>query len=247
MRCGQRLLTADRRCARRKRRGRDEELVTLRRCITAGHALTGKGVDVRVGCCETIRQRLQEGHDLVFLLIDQTQVADRHVDVVRDFGHRPAIDFFGLSFRTVSRGDLERVHIARIVEMNELLETLDVAIVEELFLEIGSGRLGRRTPRRCHRHIARRRRLHLAVAGWGVLYPLRVWIGGVSEKGAQSQISVAKAVGIGRKPELVRRGLIKQRNPGVERQAFIGIAEAGEQRPRIGCGAGVGLARRQCR
>src|SRR5258708_40010785 len=84
--------------------------------------------------------------------------------------------FFGLSFRTVSRGDLERVHIARIVEMNELLETLDVAIVEELFLEIGPGRLGGGTLRRCHRHIARRRRLHLAVAGWGVLYPLRVWL-----------------------------------------------------------------------
>src|ERR1700732_4849608 len=104
--------------------------------------------------------------------------------------------------------------------MNELLETLDVAIVEELFLEIGPGRLGGGALRRCHRHIACRRRLHLAVAGWGVLYPLRVWIGGASEKGAQSQISVAKAVGIGRKPEAVRRGLIIERHPGGEREGF---------------------------
>src|SRR5438105_8688308 len=60
VRRGQRLDTADRRCARRKRRGRDEELVTLGGSRTTGHALTGKGVDVRVRCCETIREGLQE-------------------------------------------------------------------------------------------------------------------------------------------------------------------------------------------
>ena len=76
---------------------------------------------------------------------------------------------------------------------------------------------------------------------------MRVRVNGASEKGAQPQISVGEAVGVGGKPEAVRLGLIKQRNPGVERQAEIGIAEAGEQRPRIGRGAAIGLARRQCR
>jgi hypothetical protein len=51
-------------------------------------------------------------------------------------------------------------------------------------------------------------------------------------------------MGIGREPEAVRRGLIKQRYPGIERQAEIGVAEAGEQRPCSGRVASVspGLA-----
>jgi hypothetical protein len=226
MRRGQRFDTADRGCARRKWRGGNEELISLGRCRPAGHALTRESVDVRVRRCETIRERLQEGDDLVLLLIGQTEAAGCHVDVVRNLGHRPAIHFFRFSFRTVPRRDLERKHIAGIVEMDELLEALDVAIVEELFLEIGSGRLRRGALWRRHRDIARRRSLHLAVAGWGKLYPLRVGIGGASEKGPQSQVSVTEAVGIGREPEAVRCGLVKQRDPGIERQAKIGIAQS---------------------
>jgi len=101
--------------------------------------------------------------------------------------------------------------------MDELIEALNVAIVKELFLEIGPGRLSGGTLWRCHRHVARRRCLQLAVGGWGKLYPLRVRIGRAPEKGAQSQISVPEAVGIGPKSEAVRRGLIIKRNPRVER------------------------------
>src|SRR5215472_7225079 len=115
--------------------------VTLGGSRTTGQALTRKGIDVRIRRCETIRKCLQEAHDLILLLIRQTEVADGHVDVVRNLGYRPAIDLFRLSFRTVSRRDLELKHIAGIVEMNELLQALGVAIVKELFLEIGSGRL----------------------------------------------------------------------------------------------------------
>src|SRR5439155_24515635 len=114
-------------------------------------------------------------------------------------------------------------------------------------LKIGSGGLGGGAPPRCHRHIARRRGLHPAVTGWRKLYPTRVRIGGgaeaASEEGAQSQISIAEAVRIGGKPEGIRLGLIKESIAGVKRQAEIGIAEAGEQGPRISRGAGVGLAR----
>ena len=93
--------------------------------------------------------------------------------------HQPS--GFGLSFRTVSGSDVERIDIARIVEMHKLLE----AIVEELFLEIRSRRLGGRALRRCHSDIAPRRGLHLAVARWGKLYPSRIRVDGTSEKAAQ--------------------------------------------------------------
>ena len=65
------------------------------------------------------------------------------------------------------------------------------------------------------------------------------------QESADPQISVAHAVGIGRKPEAIRNALIKQRKPGIERQAFIGEAVAGEQRLYAGRVAGVGLAGRQ--
>jgi multidrug efflux pump subunit AcrB len=68
----------------------------------------------------------------------------------------------------------------------------------------------------------------LAVAGWGKLYPLRVRVNGASENGAQSQISVAKAVGVGGESEAVRRGLIKQRHPRIERQVEIAVNHQGQ-------------------
>ena len=55
--------------------------------------------------------------------------------------------------------------------MDELLEALGVAVVEELFLEIGSGRLRSGALWRRHCHIARRRGLHLTIAGWRILDP----------------------------------------------------------------------------
>ena len=48
--------------------------------------------------------------------------------------------------------------VARIVEVDELLQALDVAVVKELLLEVRPGRLGGGTLWRCHGHIARRRR-----------------------------------------------------------------------------------------
>src|SRR5260370_541623 len=63
---------------------------------------------------------------------------------------------------------------------------------------------------RRHGHIARRRHLHLTVDSgckWG---PIRVGIGGgnACEETSHSQISEGEAVGIGCKPEGIRRVLI---------------------------------------
>src|SRR5258708_6984901 len=78
-----------------------------------------------------------------------------------------------------------------------------------------------------------------------IFEPLRVRVGcgaiPASEKSAQSQISVAEAILIGSEPEAIRFGLVKQRDPWIERQPEVGIAETGEQRLHIGRSAGIGL------
>src|SRR6267378_4047911 len=143
MRRGQRRSLADSRCARWQRhRSGDERAIALGRSRTAGHTGAGKGTDVRIRCRETIRKRLQEGNDLVLLRIVQAEVSDRHVEIVRDLRHRPAVYFFHGSCWAVSRGDRFREHVARIIEMNQLLQALGVAIVKEFLLEIGSRGLG---------------------------------------------------------------------------------------------------------
>src|SRR5260370_6742883 len=61
--------------------------------------LARKGVHVRVRCCETVGECLQESHDLAFLLIRQTEVAERHVDVDRMLiRSRPKSTRFGDDF-----------------------------------------------------------------------------------------------------------------------------------------------------
>src|SRR5438874_10806452 len=113
--------------------------------------------------------------------------------------------------------------------MDELLQALDIAIMEELLLEIryrlpvrvDLAGLGGGTLWRGHGHIARRQHLHLAVDSRRKLEPLlRVRIGGgtgaASEESAQSQISEGEAEGIGRKSEGIRRGLIIDGIPGVQ-------------------------------
>src|SRR5437588_2465777 len=139
--------TADSRRAGGKRRSRDNGLITLRRSRATGHASAGVGIAVSVRSRETIRQRLQEDDELVLLVIRQAEITDRHVDVVRDLRHGPAVYFFGRSLRAVSGRDieLELRDVACVVEVDELLQALDIAVVEELLLEVRPGRLGGRT------------------------------------------------------------------------------------------------------
>src|SRR5438876_11515798 len=92
---------ADRRCAGRKRRRGDEELIPLGRRRTTEHACTRKRVPVGKRCCEPVREGLQEGHDLVLLQIRQGEIPGRHVEIVPDLGHRPAVHFFDCAWRAV--------------------------------------------------------------------------------------------------------------------------------------------------
>src|SRR5207245_1697594 len=184
MRAGRRRDATDLRRAGRKRRSRDEGIIALRGRRTPRHASAGKRIPIGVRCGEAVRERLQERDDLVLLLIRQAEIAGRTVEVLRDLRPGPAVHFLGRSRRAVSGGDVEGIEIARIVEVHELLQALDVSIVEELLLEVGPWRLGG-TPWRCHGRVARRGHLELAVDARRKLRPGRVRVGGGTEAASE--------------------------------------------------------------
>src|SRR5258708_31939586 len=220
------------RCAGRQRRCRDKFAIplprrrTIRICggVTC-HTSTSKGVAVGVRRRETIGECFQEGNDLVLLRIRQAEHTRRRVEIVRDLFHRPAGHPLNRSFRAVPRSDwLGKAGVARIVEMYKLLQALDVAVMKELFLEVRFPRagFGGGTLRRRHRHIASRGHLELAVNHWCKLYPRPVRVGAgtktASEESSHSQISVAETERIPNEPEGIRRGLIIESIPGIQRQ-----------------------------
>jgi hypothetical protein len=82
-------------------------------------------------------------------------------------------------------GDVERIYVARVVEVDELLQALDVAVVKELLLKVKPGRLGGGTLWRCHSDIARRRHLHFAVVKRCKLSPTRVRAGPGTETASE--------------------------------------------------------------
>src|SRR6202035_2352741 len=159
------------------------------------------------------------------------------------------------SFRAVSRSDrVGKAGVARVVEMHELLQALDVAVVKERLLEVRfpGASFGGGTLRWCHCHIAHRGHLKLAVNTWCKLYPVPVWVGAgaetTSQESSHSQISVAETVRIPDESKGIRRGLIIESIPRIEGQPFICRAEAGKYRRirRRGC-AGVHLTWLQIR
>src|SRR4029077_20180803 len=108
-RCGERRYTADVRSAGRKRWSWDQASVPLPRrrtirirCRVTGHASTCKLIAVGIRSCNSVRKCLEEGNDLVLLLIGQTEITGCHIDIVLDFGHWPAIYLFDSSCRAVS-------------------------------------------------------------------------------------------------------------------------------------------------
>jgi len=130
---------------------------------TAGHASPGISIDIGVRCREAVAERLQKYNDLILLHIRQAEMTSRHVQVLRDLWRRPAVYLFYCSRRAVSRRDRLLVHVAGVVEVYELLQTLDVAVMEELLLEVWAWSFGGRTLWWHQGHIARCHRLHLAV------------------------------------------------------------------------------------
>src|SRR3984893_15674276 len=176
---------------------------------------------MRVRSCEAVRECLQENDDLVLLLIRQMEITERHVDVRRDLGRRPAIYFLRSSYRAASHLDGEREHIACVIEMHELLQALDIAVVEKLLLEVRPWRFGRGTLWRYHGHVPRSRHLHLTGGSGRELGPaylglvggraradIRVGAGAATEEESQPQIDKTEVQGIGSEPEEIRRGLI---------------------------------------
>src|SRR4029077_5598106 len=101
----------------------------------------------------------------------QAKLTNRHVLVVLYLRHRPAVYFFGCPRGAVPGSDGERINIARVVEVHELLQALDVAVVEELLLEVRPGSLGGRTLWWRQGYVARRRGLHSAVRSRRKLCP----------------------------------------------------------------------------
>src|SRR2546421_4806040 len=177
---------ADSRWAGRKRpRSRDKKLITLGRSRTTGHTSTRKGIPVGVRSRETIGERLQERDNLVFFQIGQTEITNCPVDIVRHLGPRPAVYFFDRSWRAVSGSNVEPKLGARVVEVDELLQALDVAVVTEHLLKVRPGRLGGGTLWWCHSHVARRRHLHFAIASRCKFSPTRVRAGPGTETASE--------------------------------------------------------------
>src|ERR1700722_6861652 len=242
---GERRYLADCRGAGGEWGGRDKAPVALCRrrtigvrCRVTDGTSPRKCADIWIWRCVAIREYFEKCNDLVLLRIREAEHPRRHVDnlVVVDFGRWPAGYFFDSPWRAVSRRDREWIHVTRVVEMYQLLEALDIAVVKKLLLEIRLDRAGLRGGALCrrHSHIARGGHLHLTVDRWCVLCPTRVWVGrgadAASKKCSQSQISVAEAVRIPREAENIRSGLIVESIPRIEWQPFIGRTETGEQR-----------------
>src|SRR5207248_9136031 len=129
---------------------RDEKIDIPARSRSTGHESSRDGMAEGVRLRGTIGKRLQARDNRVFFLIGQAEITGGHIDIVRHLGHRPAVYFFDRSIRAMSGSNVVRKprFVARVVEVDELLQALDVAVVKELLLEIRPGRLGGGTPRR---------------------------------------------------------------------------------------------------
>src|SRR5690606_16749273 len=76
-------------------------------------------------CHGLVRQRLEERDELLFLRWSQSQVANGAAHVGRDLGRRPAVDLLTRVLRTVAAAQ----DVPRVVEMVDLFQTLQVAVV----------------------------------------------------------------------------------------------------------------------
>src|SRR5260370_3744591 len=104
----------------------------------------------------------------------------------------------------MSRSNGVRVLVARIVEMYELLQALNVAVVKEPLLEVRPGGFGSRTLWRCQCHLARRKHFPLAIDRRRVLPPTHALVGARNppppSKNPQTPISLSAALTVWREP-----------------------------------------------
>ena len=95
---------------------------------TTPHAGTRISIAVEIRPREAVRQCLQKRNDVILLPSREAKITAGHVEIV--FWHRPAIYFFNRSLWTMSGRDRIRILVARIVEMHDLFQALEVAIVK---------------------------------------------------------------------------------------------------------------------
>src|ERR1700742_2936646 len=89
-----------------------------------------------LGGCEAIVEGLEEGDGLVFLLIRQTWITEGHIPGLWNLGCRPTGHLFDCSCRALAAFYLHPILMPGVVEMDELLQALDIAVVEKLLLEV---------------------------------------------------------------------------------------------------------------
>jgi hypothetical protein len=80
-----------------------------------------------------IGQRLEEGDEVILLLTGEAEIAARRIEVLRSLRRRPARDLFPCR-TTFAFGE----HISRVVEVHDLLQALEIAVVTVSLYEIGS-------------------------------------------------------------------------------------------------------------
>src|SRR5690349_9517488 len=88
-------------------------------------------------------------------------MTDGHILVCLNLGYRPAVYLFRRSRWASAAQDAKLKVVTRIVEMNELLQAFDVAVVEERLLEVRSRGFRGRALGRHQGHVACRGRLKL--------------------------------------------------------------------------------------
>src|SRR6202007_3475329 len=99
--------------------------------------LGGEVITVGVRRGVTVSERFQEGHDLVLLRVRQAEHPRRCVEIVRDLFHRPAGHPLNRPWWAVSGSDrVGETGVTRVVEMYQLFQALDVAVMKELLLAI---------------------------------------------------------------------------------------------------------------
>jgi len=177
-----------------------------------------KGVGVRVGCGKAVAKCFQESDELGFFRGRQTELTYRHVLRLWNLGCRLTVHLLLRSRGAMSRFHIEREYIARVIEVDDFLQTLQVSIVHVCFRKgLAIRTLG------SHVHVSSGGHLHKAVESRCQRCPVRVRRRPrkISQKEPYSQVGEAETGWIGSKSETVRRALEVKRIGRILGQAKI--------------------------
>src|ERR1039457_7543207 len=94
---------------------------------------------------ETVNKCLKEGNNFIFLRVCLAKLTDRLVYVIPVLGHGPTCHLFNRSRGALSGLYGESVHIARVIEVDDLLQGRQIAVMHERLDETGIRHSGRIT------------------------------------------------------------------------------------------------------